>query len=162
MTLRKTNFMLPLLLLICLSALIACGSATTDRQAEVAERGAQVMPFDLERTTHIFEKLDDGGLQQVISDDGNATQIQLIRDHLAEEAERFQNGDFHDPAMIHGDNMAGLHELVMGADRLTITYSDIDEGGQILYTASDADLINALHMWFDQQVSDHGSHAEGH
>ncbi len=156
------NKLVTLYILGALLALIGCTSPAPDRQAEVAERGADVMPFDLERSTYIFEKLDEGGLQQVVSDDGDAEQTQLIREHLAEEAERFQNGDFHDPAMIHGDDMAGLHELVTGADRLTITYSEIEDGAQILYAADDADLVNALHAWFDQQVSDHGSHAEGH
>jgi hypothetical protein len=48
--------------------------AAPERLANVAAKGAEVMPFDLERTTHIFEKLDDGGLQQVVSDDGDAAQ----------------------------------------------------------------------------------------
>ena len=161
MNLRNKHYAL-YIMLVALFALAGCGPASTERQAEVAERGAEVMPFDLERTTHIFEKLDNGGLQQVITDDGDAEQVRLIREHLTEEAERFQNGDFHDPAMIHGDDMAGLHELVTGADRLTITYSDIDDGAQILYSADDPTLVNALHVWFDQQVSDHGSHAERH
>lgn len=142
--------------------LVGCGSHEADRHAEIAERGEMVMPFDLDRTTHIFDKQDDGGLQQVISDDGDVEQIELIRVHLAEEAERFSNGDFHDPAMIHGDDMAGLHELMTGADQLNITYSDIEDGAQILYTADDPALVTALHSWFDQQVSDHGAHAEGH
>ena len=159
MTLRNKRYVL--YMLATLFALAGCGPASTEHQAEVAERGAEVMPFDLERTTHIFEKLDSGGLQQVITDDGDAEQVRLIREHLAEEAERFQNGDFHDPAMIHGDDMAGLHELVTGAERLTITYSEIDDGAQILYSADEPELVNALHAWFDQQVSDHGSHAEG-
>ncbi len=139
---------------------IGCSGHSTDRHAEVAERGAQVMPFDLDRTTHIFDKQENGGLQQVISDDRDAGQIQLIRDHLAEEAERFSNGDFHDPAMIHGEDMAGLHELVTGADRLTIEYSEIADGAQILYTTDDPALVEAIHAWFDQQVSDHGDHAQ--
>jgi len=161
MNLRNKRFAL-YIILGTLLAFAGCTSAAPDRQTEVAERGAGVMPFDLERSTHIFEKLDEGGLQQVVSDDGDAEQTQLIREHLAEEAERFQNGDFHDPAMIHGDDMAGLHELVTGADRLTITYSEIEDGAQILYTADDADLVDALHAWFEQQVNDHGSHAKGH
>lgn len=36
-----------------------CGGADdslAERQAEVAERGAQVMPFDLDATTHTFSK----------------------------------------------------------------------------------------------------------
>ncbi len=140
--------------------LIGCTHDATQRHAEVAERGAEVMPFDLDRTTHIFEKREDGGLQQVISDDGDSAEIALIREHLTEEATDFSNGDFHDPAMIHGDDMAGLHELTTGADRIDIQYSELPDGAQILYTTDDPALITALHSWFDQQVSDHGSHAE--
>ena len=146
-------------LLVVLIA-VGCGTATPDRQEQVAETGSEVMPFDLERTTHIFEKLDNGGSQQVVSDDGDDEQIELIRMHLTDEAERFSQGDFHDPAMIHGEDMAGLHELTMGADQLTIIYSDVDDGGQIFYSAEDNDLVTALHAWFDQQVADHGAHAQ--
>jgi hypothetical protein len=78
-----------------------------------------------------------------------------------EEAERFQGGDFHDPAMIHGDDMAGLHTLVTGADQISIVYSELPDGAQILYTTEDGDLVSAIHQWFDAQVLDHGSHAQG-
>ncbi len=145
--------------LFALIILVGCQPITPDRQLQVAERGAEVMSFDLDRTTHIFTKTDNGGLQQVLSDDGNMGQIQLIREHLTEEAVRFSQGDFHDPEMIHDADMAGLHALTMGAERLTIVYSDINNGGQILYTTADADLVSALHVWFDQQVTDHGNHA---
>ena len=119
------------------------------------------MPFDLERTTHIFEKRDNGGLQQVISDDGDEAQIELIRMHLAEETERFSNGNFHDPQMIHGENMAGLHQLITGHQKITIAYSEIENGAQILYTTDDGEMVTALHNWFDAQVSDHDAHAQG-
>jgi hypothetical protein len=116
------------------------------RQEAVATRGAEVMPFDLEQTTHIFTKRDDGGLQQVIADDpADLDQIELIRSHLAEEAERFRQGDFHDPAMIHGQDMAGLHQLVTGAGRITITYSELPDGAQILYETDDPELVTAVH-----------------
>jgi mono/diheme cytochrome c family protein len=153
------TYLKSLVWLIILLMLAGCQALSTDHQQLVAERGAQVMPFDLERTTHIFEKLDNGGLQQVISDDGDAAQIALIRTHLADETTRFGQGDFHDPQMIHGADMAGLHELVTGAERITITYSDVEDGGQILFITDDADLIAAVHAWFDQQVADHGDHA---
>lgn len=131
-------------------------------QAEVAIRGAEVMPFDLERSTHIFEKIENGGRQQVISDDGDREQIQLIQSHLQTISMQFSQGNFHDPQMIHGENMAGLHELMMGADRMDIEYTPLDNGGQILYVSTDPELIEALHQWFDAQVSDHGAHAQGH
>ena len=102
-----------------------------------------------------------GGLQQVISDDRDVEQIGLIKAHLAEEAKRFSQGDFHDPEMIHGENMAGLHELVTGYDKLSIEYTEIDQGAQILYTTDDPKLVSAIHNWFDAQVLDHGYHAQG-
>lgn len=133
---------------------------TTERQAEVAAKGAGVMPFDLDATTHIFEKTEEGGLQQVIANSpADTAQIALIRGHLAEEAARFQQGDFHDPAMIHGNDMAGLHALMMGADQIEITYSELPDGAQIRYTTTDTELISAIHSWFDAQLSDHGQHA---
>ncbi|MCB0037933.1 MAG: hypothetical protein KDE51_28060 [Anaerolineales bacterium] len=60
------------------------------RRAEVAELGRQVMPFDLERTTHVFDKQDFGGVQQVLSDDSDPEQIALIQTHLQEEFASFQ------------------------------------------------------------------------
>ncbi len=155
----KSRLVLTAIFLVVLLA--ACSTQShSDRIAEVAKKGESVMPFDLERSTHIFRKQADGGLQQVVSDDGDADQIAEIRAHLEEEAGRFQNGDFHDPAMIHGDDMAGLHELVQGADQLSIVYSEIENGGQIVYSAEIPELVEALHLWFDQQLSDHGSHAQ--
>ena len=144
---------------------VACQSqvatlADPDKMEEVAAKGAEVMPFDLERTTHIFEKQANGGVQQVISDDGDPAQIELIRSHLAEEAERFGEGDFHDPEMIHGENMAGLHQLMTGYQDITMEYSDIEHGAQIIYTSDRADLVTAIHAWFEAQVSDHGPHAQ--
>ncbi|MFK7847987.1 MAG: aspartate carbamoyltransferase [Rhodothermales bacterium] len=133
---------------------------TDERQAEVARIGETVMPFDLERTTHVFEKTTNGGVQQVISDDEDVEQVGLIRSHLSEVSERFSAGDFHDPTQIHGEMMPGLHALKMGADRMSITYSEIANGGQITYVTDDEVLITAVHDWFDAQVSDHGAHAQ--
>ncbi len=169
---RRLRLWLLLLLTALLAGLSGCNRATapdaapataTGRLEEVATRGAEVMPFDLEETTHIFEKREDGGLQQVIADNASDDeQIRLIRVHLREEAGRFQQGDFHDPAKIHGADMAGLHELVMGHERITIVYSDLPAGAQILYTTADDQLVAAIHAWFDAQLADHGEHAAGH
>jgi hypothetical protein len=136
-------------------------SPDSSRQADVATLGAEVMAFDLDRSTHFFESDERGGLQTVVSDDGDTTQVGAIRAHLKEEAERFALGDFHDPAMIHGDDMAGLHALVAGADRITIEYRDVELGGEIRYTSEDDALVVAIHDWFAAQLRDHGEHAQG-
>ena len=133
------------------------------RQEEVALRGAQVMPFDLEQTLHVFEKLDNGGLQRVVvKEPSNKEQISLIQGHLKEEAEKFRRGDFSDPARIHGQDMPGLAELKSIAGKIEVVYAPLPDGAQIRYTTKEPALVMALHHWFDAQVSDHGRHASGH
>ncbi|MCC5950994.1 MAG: aspartate carbamoyltransferase [Acidimicrobiia bacterium] len=133
---------------------------TTDRQQAVAERGSEVMPFDLDATMHVFTPTDDGGVQDVVAEDSTATeQVRLIREHLAEETERFARGDFGDPASIHGDDMPGLTVLADAHDRLEVTYSDIADGGRITYVGTSPEVVAAVHDWFAAQVADHGDHA---
>jgi hypothetical protein len=133
------------------------------RQEEVGKRGAQVMPFDLEQTIHVFQKLDDGGLQKVVvKDPANKKQIALIQSHIKEESEKFRKGDFSDPAQIHGEDMPGLAELKAGAAKIDVRYTALSDGAQIRYTTKDSKMVAALHHWFDAQLSDHGHHATHH
>ncbi|MFI6737265.1 hypothetical protein ACIBI9_30430 [Nonomuraea sp. NPDC050451] len=135
--------------------------ALAARQAEIAARSRKVMPFDLERTTHQFAKAATGGTQTVTSDDpADAQQVKLIREHLTAEAAGFSKGDYGDPASIHGGEMPGLRDLEQGHSRIDIRYTEVPAGARITYTSADPALINALHAWFDAQVTDHGQHAE--
>lgn len=145
------------------AGITACDDGSLERrQTDVAAAGREVMPFDLDATTHTFEKRDDGGLQTVVADADDAEQVSLIRAHLTEEAERFARGDFHDPATIHGQDMPGLHALTMGNERLRVTYREIERGAEIGYTSDDPTLVAAIHAWFDAQLTDHGEHAQPH
>jgi hypothetical protein len=135
--------------------------APAARQAEIAARSRQVMPFDLERTTHRFAESATGGVQTVTSDDpADTEQIRLIREHLTAEAASFSKGDYGDPASIHGGEMPGLRDLEQGHDRIDIRYTELSAGARITYTTAEASLVEALHAWFDAQVADHGRHAE--
>ncbi|WP_182906917.1 aspartate carbamoyltransferase [Microbispora sp. H13382] len=159
-------------LLLAVLALAAAGCApsgqdhgqhqtSAGRQAEVAAKGRAVMPFDLDRTTHRFSKTATGGVQTVTADDpSDVRQITLIRQHLTEEVTAFREGDFGDPASIHGDHMPGLHDLQEGHTRIDIRYTQMPAGARITYTTGETALVKALHAWFDAQVSDHGRHAE--
>ena len=145
-------------------ALAGCGSADTElaeRQEAVAEVGAQVMPFDLEATTHVFTDTAIGGVQDVVADDPtDDTNISLIREHLQDEAARFQAGDFSDPEAIHGPNMPGLATLKDRYDEIAVDFSSTESGATITYVANDPALVQAIHDWFQAQASDHGDHAE--
>lgn len=130
------------------------------RQQAVAERGASVMPFDLEATTHVFKPAKAGGVQTVVADDPtDDEQVALVRSHLRQEVEQFGVGDFGDPATIHGEDMPGLVVLEANFEALETSYRDRPDGGEITYRSNNPAVVAALHDWFDAQLSDHGNDA---
>jgi hypothetical protein len=163
---RRRVFVVSVAALAALAAVSVIGVSSgwfggDDRQDVVAERGAQVMPFDLDATTHHFVPTAEGGLQTVVADDpSDREQIELIQQHLQEEAAAFGRGDFGDPAQIHGADMPGLAALQVGADRIKVEHRSRDDGAELTYTTDDPLLVAALHEWFAAQTSDHGQHVE--
>lgn len=132
----------------------------TPRQREIEQHSADVMPFSLAASTHIFTKTADGGIQRVVTKHPDAKQAALIRGHLAMIARRFSAGDFGAPERIHGNDMPGL--AVLRAARpgeLKIDYRDVRDGGEIVYRSEQPRLVAAIHEWFDAQLSDHGHDA---
>jgi len=131
------------------------------RQADVAQRGKDVMPFSLAATTHIFSKTAQGGVQQVVVKNANdAEQVRLTRLHLREIRDQFLKGDFSGPTRIHGQDMPGLSALKEARPgQITIDYKDLKEGAELNYTTANAELVTALHQWFDAQLADHGKDA---
>jgi hypothetical protein len=149
--------MLPLL-----GVVAGCGAdpSESSRQEEVRDAGVIVMPFDLDMTKHAFVKVDNGGEQTVIAlDTTDAEQVRLVREHFKEISVEFAAGNFDDPTMIHGDDMPGLQMLKDHAEELNVVYSEISGGAMITYTATDQELVGAVHDWFDAQLADHGSDA---
>lgn len=140
-------------------------AADVQRQAEVAERGKDIMPFSLKATIHIFTKTAAGGAQRVVAKNvADAVQTKLVRAHLQEIRQQFLNGDFSGPSHIHGNDMPGLDALRSAKPgQIAIDYRDIDGGAELAYRTSDPVMVAALHRWFDAQLSDHGSDAmDGH
>jgi hypothetical protein len=143
--------------------LVLIGSPTVfaeTRQEHVHQMAPSVMPFDISKTVHIFKMTESGGVQRVIVKDPGATdQIALIRQHLQHEAQRFQHGDYSDPARLHGADMPGLKELEAGASRIKVSYAAVPSGAEITFETTDLHLLTALHRWFGAQLSEHGADA---
>jgi len=140
-------------------------AADARRQAEVAARGKDVMPFSLDATTHIFTKTADGGIQRVVAKNvADADQTKFVRAHMLEIKRQFLKGDFSGPSHIHGDDMSGLDALRSAKPgQIAIAYRNVAGGAELTYRTSDPQMVVALHKWFDAQLSDHGSDAmEGH
>lgn len=141
-------------------AVVVAVSPGPSREQLIAERSADVMPFDLAATTHTFEPTSDGGLQTVVADDPtDRRQIDLIQQHLRDEAAAFGRGEFGDPARIHGAEMPGLATLRARFDRLDVTFGARADGGELRYRTDDPVVLDALHDWFAAQTSDHQAHA---
>lgn len=121
------------------------------------------MPFDLDKTVHVFKRTKEGGVQQVRAKDPEDTgQIRLIRQHLRDEAQRFATGDFTDPATLHGQDMPGLQVLERSAGVLQVDYRDLSDGAEIGYKTRDPEVLEAIHQWFAAQLHDHGADATNH
>ena len=155
------------LILFNSTILVADNKATEARLDEVERLGRHVMPFNLEQTLHVFSKIKTGGLQQVIvkdpKDPAADNQIKLIREHLSQIAKDFKQGDFSDPKKIHGKDMPGLKALQAAKEGdITIQYKETSVGAEILYSSDKLDLVDAIHQWFDAQLTDHARHATMH
>jgi len=142
---------------LCASTPVLAGD--TPRQTQVERNSERVMPFSMEATMHHFDPTPDGGVQTVVTHDGDAKQVALVRSHLRKEAAAFARGDFNDPASIHGGDMPGLWIMHAGAKRIDVRYADVPNGAKIVYATKDPKLVAAIHTWFKAQVSDHGAHA---
>jgi hypothetical protein len=158
----------PVIAVLAAAALIGGGVLTgaavsggdPSRQEIVADRGAGVMPFSLEATTHVFDVTARGGTQRVIAKDpGDSREIKLIRGHLRAEADAFGRGDFADPAAIHGDDMPGLRALRAGHRKVTVRYRDLPAGAEIAYGTQSRELASAVRAWFEAQLGDHAGDA---
>ena len=123
-------------------------------------QGMNVMPFSLDKTEHIFKKTETGGTQSVVVRDASDRQdLALIRMHIKMEVSNFSQGNFSDPAGLHGETMASLSVLKTNFSKMKVTYSEIENGAKIDFETTDTETINAIHDWFDAQVSDHGKDA---
>lgn len=156
-----------LILISILPILSSCGSGADSTDSDndkkisaVREKGSQVMPFDLNKTLHIFNKTSDGGVQIVnIRDPKYTDQLIPIREHLKKIAVEFKNGNFADPSSIHGIDMPGLSILQANSSKFSITYVQLVNGAKLEYISKDEKIISALHLWFDAQLNDHASDA---
>jgi hypothetical protein len=148
---------------LCIAFFLALGCSVVSaqtKQENLHHMGHMVMPFDLDKTTHVFRMTESGGVQKVIVKDATAKdQVAMIQRHLQHEAEAFQRGDYSDPASLHGAIMPGLKDLQAGAARIEISYSALPTGAEIIFKTTDLHLLTAIHRWFGAQLSEHGADA---
>ena len=131
------------------------------RQHMIHARSPMVMPFDMDKVSHYFLKNDRGGILQIKAKDSNdSTQIAMVRSHLKNEQALFSNADFKDPKKLHGADMPGLKTLTDAKGKFNVDYKELADGAQLTFTSGDEEVIQAIHVWFDAQLRDHGDDAK--
>ncbi|MEO9046979.1 MAG: hypothetical protein ABI331_06045 [Gemmatimonadaceae bacterium] len=104
---------------------------------------------------------ESGGVERIVARAPiERDQIAMIQQHLKLEAEKFQRGDYSDPAKLHGTDMPGLKELRKGASGIKVSYTKLSAGAEIKFETTDLHLLTAIHRWFGAQLSEHGADAE--
>jgi len=138
------------------SALEKTGSARTD---EVLQRSQPVLPFSVEQSLQTFSKTVHGGVQHVVvKSAGDTRQVKLIQAYLLKLADAYRKGDFSETERIHGADMPGLTLLKTAeTDDIKFEYKALENGAQIHYSTEYPQFVQALHIWFDAQISDHGN-----
>ena len=128
---------------------------------EVQQRTQQVVPYSLDQTLLTFTKTVHGGVQHVVVKSAdNTEQIKLIQANLLKMASDFRKGDFSVTERIHGADMPGLARLKMAeTDDIKYEYKALPNGAQIHYSTEYPQYVQALHEWFDAQMSEHGNEA---
>jgi len=138
-----------------------CRSPAQTPQEHVHSAAHTVMPFDISKTVHIFRMTERGGVQRVVIRDASAQeQVAPIQQHLSQEAEKFQQGDFSDPGMLHGGDMPGLKDLQAAGSKIRVSYAALSNGAEIVFSTDDKHLLTAIHRWFGAQLSEHGADAK--
>lgn len=152
--------LIALLLTTAAFPVLAQQGTSAERLAQVADHGHHTMPFNLEKTQHVFSKTAHGGIQQVlVKDASDQEQVRLICQHLSDISEGFKRGDFSKQRYIHGNDMPGLEELAAANGGVRFDYRPLPNGAEIEFSAEQASLVDAIHRYFNAQLSDHGHHA---
>jgi hypothetical protein len=127
-----------------------------DHHAQMNKRGAQVMGFDQEKTTHHFYLYSDGGAIDVaVNDASDKADLGAIRTHLPHIAMMFRQGNFKSPMLVHATNVPGTTEMAELKDHITYGYVETPKGGRVNIVTTDAEALKAIHAFLKFQISDH-------
>jgi hypothetical protein len=126
------------------------------KETEVKTRGAAVMGFDQDATTHHFLLTDAGGVIQVEANrpDDQASR-EAIRAHLRKIAEEFGRGVFDAPLGTHGEVPHGVETMKAQKDAIGYRYEDYGNGGRVHIVGRTTAASNAIHEFLRYQIREH-------
>jgi hypothetical protein len=134
-----------------------CPMHSQHTASSVDVRGDKVMGFSHETAKHTFKLYADGGAIEVrvLSASDEAT-LRMVRAHLKHVADAFAKGDFSDPMAVHAtDHPDGTDVMRAKKNSIVYRYSDVEDGGSVRLTTSDAGAVDAIHRFMRFQIDEH-------
>jgi hypothetical protein len=127
-----------------------------DHTAQVNARGAHVMGFSQDKTTHHFVLTFDGGVIDVRVNDVKDTEGRdEIRMHFQHISRMFADGDFTDPMLVHATNVPGTAAMKQLKDALHWDVVETPRGAKMVVSADNKPALDALHEFLKFQIEDH-------
>jgi hypothetical protein len=124
--------------------------------SEMNERGAQAMGFSQSKTTHHFLLKQDGGSIEVETNDplDQASRDQ-IRQHLAQIAQMFAEGNFDAPMFIHAQTPPGVPTMKRLTSEIKYEFEKTGRGGRVRLRTSNGEALAAIHEFLRFQIKEH-------
>ena len=146
-----------LCVLVSLASMPVSLAARQDHHGASDQRGALVMGFDQNRTTHHFLLFTDGGAIDVSVNDPADTQNRAaIRSHLPHIAMMFGEGNFDAPMLVHDStNVPGTKLMTERKGVIRYQYVETLNGGRVNIVTSDPDALAAVHAFLKFQIAEH-------
>lgn len=124
--------------------------------AAVNTRGEKAMGFSQTETTHHFILNTDGGVIQVeVNDPNDAQNRAMIRQHLAQVARMFAEGDFDTPMLVHGRVPPGVPVMRRLKSEINYVYEETERGARVRITTKNAEALAAVQAFLRFQITDH-------
>lgn len=142
-------------------------TAAQAQESDTGKHGAkntsahQLLPYAADQALEGFAKTANGGIMQIIAKSANdGQQIKLMQLYLRQTAEEYGKGDFSSTERFHGTDMPGLNQMKAAKNGgIKYEYKALNNGGQIIFSTDDPQLLTALHAWIEAQIKAHGNAA---
>ncbi len=122
-------------------------------------RGASVMGFDQDTTTHHFMVAAGGGsIEVTVKEETDERTLAAVRSHLRSVASEFGRGEFEKPLHIHGELPPGADVMKRNRRLISYRYEDVKNGGAVRIETSDRRSLDAVHSFLRYQIREHGEH----
>jgi acylphosphatase len=146
-------------LLVLFFATAQAQESDAGKHAASSTEAHQSLPYAVDRALEGFVKTANGGIMQIVAKSADDTQqIKQMQQYLRQTADEYKKGDFSSTERFHGTDMPGLAQMKAAkADAIRYEYKALNNGGQIVFSSEDPQLLNALHAWIDAQIKEHGS-----